>query len=105
MTFSDSTGLEIRNPTDVQIRSALADLNAQGDGESFAILAGDTGYVQVAGDPAAGFIVEYQEGGPDRQYQSKRADYSVEEVAAMMIAYRDGLVQWSEVGEWSKLTW
>jgi hypothetical protein len=108
MKLSLSTGAEFTNPSDDQIRDALGALSVERDGEGFAILGpleSEMTYVQVSGDPTLGFDLEYQEGSVSEHYRAAREDYSLDEIVAVLIAFRDGEVVWSEVGDFSKITW
>lgn len=97
-------GEPIRNPTDDQIRRQLSSRATESDEPTFAILAREEmTYVQVALEADAGFVLEYQEGELARHFQSDRRDLRLEEVIEAFIAYRDGTVDWSRYGSWSRL--
>jgi len=101
-----SSGKKIANPTDAQIRAALEELDVQRDGEGFAILArSPRTYVQVSGDAARGFDLEYQVDSVRQHYRARRTDYALDEVVAVLAAYRDGAERWDEVGEFERITW
>ena len=100
------SGEKIANPTDAQIRAALEELDVQRDGEGFAILArSPMTYVQVSGDAARGFDLEYQVDSVREHYRARRTDYALDEVVAVLAAYRDGAERWDEVGEFERITW
>jgi hypothetical protein len=101
-----SSGTEIKDPSDEDIRNALESLNIERDGEGFAILApAEMTYIQVGGDSKIGFDLEYQEGSTDEHYRAKREDYTLNEVVKILIAFRDGNVRWEEVGDFERITW
>lgn len=104
--LSLSSGKEIRNPTDAEIRAALASLNVRRDGEGFAILGPtEMTYLQVGGDQQSGFDMEYQEGSVRDHFRAARTDFSLDEIVAAMQAYRDGKIEWSNYGAFSRITW
>ncbi|MDY0171028.1 MAG: hypothetical protein RBS80_31095 [Thermoguttaceae bacterium] len=106
MRLSISNGTEIIGPSDEQIREALSSLDVGRDGEGFAILgASDMAYVQVGGDSELGFDIEYQEGRVSAHYRAVREDYTLDDVVAVLIAYRDGNIDWAEIGEFRRITW
>ena len=106
MILSLSNGTEIHSPSDEQIRRSLSELNFERDGEGFAILGlSKTTYVQVSGDPVIGFDLEYQTGSASNHYRAAREDYSLDEAVAVLVAYRDGEVTWSKVGDFTKIAW
>lgn len=106
MTLSLSNGTELLNPSYDQVREALSTLNVARDGEGFAILGpSEMTYVQVSGDPQIGFDIEYQEGSVTEHYRAAREDYSLDETVDVLIAYRDGVIEWSEVGDFAKISW
>lgn len=97
-----SSGASLRDPRDDEIRAALAGLESDG----FAILEFDEmTYCQVAGDAAAGFAMECQDGDVDKHYRAVREDFSLDEVVAALCAYRDGHVNWDDYGQWEQITW
>ncbi|NLE57132.1 MAG: hypothetical protein GX616_02140 [Planctomycetes bacterium] len=106
VTLTLSSGTEIKDPSDEQIRAALKSLDVKRDGEGFAILArSDMTYVQVSGDAKTGFDLEYQEETVDQHYRAEREDYPLDEVVRVLIAYRDGTVRWAGIGHFAKITW
>lgn len=90
MTLDVCGDKKLTNPSDAQIRAGLATLDEK-QNDAFAVL-GPTGmtYVQVAGDQKAGFLLEYQEGSLKAHYRAKGPKLSLDQVAAIFIAYRDG---------------
>lgn len=101
-----SSGDEIENPTDHDIRDALRRLDIDRDGEAFAILERDEmTYVQVGGDSTRGFDAEYQDGDVARHYRAEREDFTLDEIVQMLGDYRDGDIDWSAYGDWSRITW
>ena len=101
-----SNGTEIEDPSDEDIRNALASLSVERDGEGFAVLApAEMTYVQISGDSRIGFGLEYQEGSTDEHYRAKREDYTLDEIVKILIAFRDGNVRWEDVGDFERITW
>ena len=106
MVLKLSYGDRVADPTDARIREALARLDVGRDGEGFAILNRDQmTYIQVSGDKAMGFDMEYQLGSIEEHYRAKREDFTLEEVVRALGEYRDGTIDWSDYGEWSRITW
>lgn len=106
VTLILSSDEKIANPTDEQIREALSGLNVGRDGEGFAILERDEmTYMQVSGDQTIGFDMEYQNGDVQKHYRAKRRDFTADEVARALAEYRDGRIDWSDYGQWSRITW
>ena len=106
MKLSLSNGTELLSPSDDQIRKALNSLNVERDGEGFAVLGpSDMTYVQVSGDASIGFDIEYQEESASEHYRAAREDYSLDEIVTVLIAYRDGQIGWSGIGDFRKITW
>jgi len=88
------------------IRSSLAGVDVDRDGEGFAILSHDKiTYVQVSGDPTRGFDAEYQEGDISKHYRAENESFSLDDAANIMTEYLEGDVEWEEYGKWSKITW
>jgi hypothetical protein len=106
MKLSLSSGEEVVNPADDAIRAALQALDVQRDGEGFAILGvTEMTYVQVSGDAARGFDLEYQDGAVAQHYRALRQDYTLDEIVAVFADYRDGTIDWSQYGEFEKISW
>ncbi len=100
-----SSGVKVTDPSDEQIRTLLGRFNVGRDGEGFAIFEKDgSTYMQVGGDKTRGFDMEYQEGDVDKHYRAEREDFSLDEVVRAMIGYRDGNINWSDYGLWSRIT-
>jgi len=105
VTLTLSSGQEMTDPSDDELREGLAALDVEGDGEGFAILArSDLTYVQVSGDQSIGFYMEYQEGGTDRHFRAVREDFSLDEVVATFADYRDGGLEWWRGKDWEQIS-
>ncbi len=92
----------IDNPSDSEIRRTLETLGTQPD--SYIILEQDQmTYLQAAGDPATGFVLEYQEGSTDRHFQSRKTDLPLDVVAEAFSQYRQGIPDWRVRIEFEKL--
>ena len=106
MKLTTSSGAKIVSPSDEQIREALSALDMGRDDEGWAILEQtEMDYVQVSGDRASGFAMEYQTGDTDRHYLAARKNVSLEQVVRAFVEYRDGTIDWSAYGDWSRITW
>jgi hypothetical protein len=107
MILNLSSGSQVANPTDDQIREFLGRLNVRRDGEGFAILGPEEGesYVQVSGDKTIGFDMEYQEGDVTKHYRAKRNDFKLDDVVRAFTEYRDGTIDWGKYGDWERITW
>lgn len=89
------------NPTEEQILTGLDSID--GDECNFAILSSDDmTYVQTAGDPAIGFVLEYQKGSLAKHYRVKNQELSLDEIKKAFIAYSKGDVSWIDTYEWEK---
>ena len=93
------------NPTDEQIREVLTDLNVDRDGVGWAGLGrSDTIFFQVKGDKYFKFVMEYQDGDGKQHYRSAREDFELETAVQAFADYRDGTIDWSDYGEWNRMT-
>lgn len=90
------------SPTADQIETELHKLD--GDGNSFAILGLDgLTYLQTAGGPSTGFVLEYQEGDTTQHFQSMREDYPITFVVKMFQAYAQSDESWRTMVEWKPM--
>jgi len=106
MTLTTSSGGKIVNPSDEQIRAALSALDVGRDDEGWAILEQtEMDYIQVSGDQASGFAMEYQTSDTDRHYRAARENFSLEQVVRAFADYRDGKIDYSAYGDWTRITW
>jgi hypothetical protein len=84
----------ITDPSDADIREALAELDEEKN-DAFAILmAGELTYIQTGGDRRSGFFVEYQAGSLDEHFTSTDTNISLDDVAGLFIAYGNGEANW-----------
>ncbi|MCA9758835.1 MAG: hypothetical protein KDA27_23780 [Candidatus Eisenbacteria bacterium] len=60
-------------------------------------------YVQTAGDPDDGFLLEYQEGSLDQHFQSVRQDLPLETVEKTFQMYLVNDSSWKSGAEWAPL--
>ena len=82
-------GADLEDPSEAQIEAALRAL--PGGLDSFAILArNDQHYIQAAGGPADGFVLEYRDGKEAEHYRSSRTGLSPDEAVAAFLSYRRG---------------
>jgi hypothetical protein len=106
MKLTTSSGAKIVNPSDEQIREALSVLGVGRDDEGWAVLMQtEMDYVQVSGDRTSGFAMEYQTGDTDRHYRAARENFALEQVVRAFADYRDGTIDYSAYGDWSRITW
>lgn len=81
MILAASSSREIVDPNAAQIRQALSALDVSASGAGWAILArSEMTYLQVSGDKACGFDMEYQEGDLENHYRAIRENFEFEEV-------------------------
>jgi hypothetical protein len=103
MRLETESGLVIENPTDEQIRDALAGLNGQEYGRNtFATLTrGDNplAYMQTAGGPKE-FTIEYREG--EKQYGTPD-DVAYENAVRLFESYNRNDEAWRTMVEWPEL--
>ena len=89
----------IPSPTDGQIREAVGSLDACTT-YAFLILDRDARHsMEVSGDAREGFEIEHYEGSTGRRYRAT-GDFDVEQVAALLIAYRDAAAGWCDEARW-----
>ena len=92
----------IPSPTDAQIREAVGSLDACTT-YAFLILDRDARHsMEVSGDAREGFEVEHYEGSRGRRYRAT-GDLGLEQVVALLIAYRDAAPDWREAAQWEEL--
>ncbi|MHC4591664.1 MAG: hypothetical protein ACYS8L_03095 [Planctomycetota bacterium] len=95
----------IVNPSDEDIRAALAGFDAAA-GDAFLILSSDDmTYMQAGGDRNVGFDLEYQEGSMDQHFRATRNDIPLTEVLQVLIEYRDGRTEWKGRFDFERITW
>ncbi len=90
----------IDNPTANEIGAALASLNTEGN--SFAVLEVTDGtYIQTALQSDGDYIVEYQDGSPDRHYQAVCRD--IARISAAFQAYAVDDEAWKSAFAWRRI--
>jgi uncharacterized protein DUF3592 len=98
MELTTEDGTVIRDCTTSQLRAALAKLGARGNG--YAILAdAPEHYIQVAGNDAEGFVVEYREGSEENHHASIATNLPREQIVEVMTAYL-GRASWKGMIAW-----
>lgn len=103
--LTTSSGDEFNMPDAETIRRVIDTLPLPDDGFSFLILdRGPDGdhFVQAAGNPAEGFILEYQEGGIKAHYECTKEGLSAEQVFSIFKAYSEQAPEWKAQVEWRK---
>jgi hypothetical protein len=104
--LSTSSGDEIVDPNDEQIRQALSTLDVGSDGLGWAILSrSEMTYLQASGDKKSRFKMEYQKGDIDNHFRAAREDFELEEVVRVFAEYRDRKIDWSAYGDWDRIKW
>jgi len=104
LTLTSSSDDRVVSPTDKQIYATLSALDDKRD--SWAILGrSEMTYLQVSGDKAVGFVMEYQEGDVTNHYRAVREDFPLEEVVQAFSEYRAGTINWAAYGDWDRITW
>jgi hypothetical protein len=95
------TGRSIEDPSASQIASELAAL--AGGVDSFAILSHDElTYIQTAGGPSEGLILEYQQGSTDQHFRSARNDLPISTVTRAFQLYAEHDSSWRSVAAWER---
>ena len=99
--LTTSSGKEFLMPDAELIRKVILELPVGDD--SFAIL--EKGYdgvhfVQTAGSAAEGFILEYQDGGPQLHYQCDEGNLDSQQVIAVFQAYARADPRWNAAHTW-----
>ena len=91
-------GTVIRDIGRSELQAALGKLGSSDNG--YAILeAAPEHYIQVAGNDAEGFVVEYREGSEENHHSSIATDLPREKIVELMTAYLDrgswkGMIAW-----------
>jgi hypothetical protein len=92
----------IPSPTDAQIRDAVGSLDACTT-YAFLILDRDArNSMEVSGDAREGFEIEHYEGSKGRRYRAL-GDFGLEQVVALLIAYRDAAAGWRDTARWEEV--
>jgi len=93
------------DPSDADIRSALGALDA-GSGDAFLVLgATEMTYIQASGHRKRGFDLEYQDGSTDRHFRATNENFTIDDVAELLIAYRNGDYGWKGKFAFERVTW
>lgn len=99
MNLETSAGQKLANPSASQIAEQLATLPA-GVG-SFAILLRDElTYIETAGAPSEGFILEYQDGSIEEHYRSTEENLPLSTVTNVFQLYAVGDPSWPSLATW-----
>jgi hypothetical protein len=94
---------KIKNPTPAQIRQELKGL---GGDNSFAIYeksGSGLSFMQTAGGPDEGFVLEYQAGSVDSHFACTNTALSVEEVVQAFVWYATGDDRWRSELPWEPI--
>lgn len=99
MKLETGTGRTIVGPSASQIAEELAAL--PGGTDSFAILSRNPlTYIQTAGSPSEGFVLEYQEGSVGRHYPSVDGNLPLSSVTKAFQLYAAEDAGWRSVVQW-----
>ncbi|MEM7411118.1 MAG: hypothetical protein AAF430_12855 [Myxococcota bacterium] len=91
------------DPTPDQVSTALRHLGDLDD--AFAILSrSELHYVQTAGDPDSGYLLEYQLGSTDRHFRSVNHEVTLDTTEGVFLAYLAGDEGWADPIEWEPET-
>lgn len=102
-TLDISGNYTIQNPTEADIRRALAGLDNQKDASFLVLSASQMTYIQVGGDAKAGFDLEYQEGDAQHHYRAV-GNVTADLVARAMVSYLNGTDDWKKAVKWERMT-
>jgi hypothetical protein len=92
----------IPSPTDAQVREAVGSLDACTT-YAFLILDRDARHsMEISGDAREGFQIEHYEGSRGRRYRAV-GDFGLEQVVALLIAYRDAASGWHAMARWEEV--
>jgi hypothetical protein len=101
MDLTTGAGVAVSDPSAAQIAEVLAAL--PGGMDSFAILAeSELSYMQAAGGPTDGFVLEYQAGSIEQHYWSARDDLPLSTVTQAFQLYATGDESWQQLATWEK---
>jgi hypothetical protein len=91
-------------PSDAQIREAVLSLDACTT-YAFLILDRDArNSMEVSGDAREGFEIEHYEGVKGRRYRAAGDfNFTAEQVAALLIAYRNSAPGWRDAVKWEEV--
>jgi hypothetical protein len=106
MILTVSGDVTIEDPTDHDIRAALESFEARNveDSNAFVILSQDDWtYIQSGGYKGIGFDLEFQEGDLDHHYRATREDFTLDDIASILSAYRAGNPEWKDMAQWKRL--
>lgn len=99
MRLTTGTGVKADDPGPDQIREVLRGLPSQGD--NFAIYERDSmTYVQVVGDVAGGFLVEYQLGSTSRHYRAADTAVPLDGAVEIMASFANGDDRYLSMQTW-----
>jgi len=100
LEFDDGCTRDDVTPDEV----ALALRQYRWGSDGFAILGVDQmTYLQAAGSPKDGFIVEHQEGSIKKHYQSAGDAVALDDVAALFASYARGDDVWRTALQWNRI--
>lgn len=90
-----------QNPRPETIQIQLMSLD--GEGDSFALISKGDQYVQTAGGPEAGFILEYQDGSITNHWRASIETLSGNEIINVFQQFAENDDSWRNDYEWEKL--
>lgn len=102
-----ATGKRLESPETADIVAALQLLLRNPHDERFALMlrpgGGEQDYMQAAGEPTGGWVLEYRDGSPNQHFQSIDDALPLERVAAAFYSYGNGDPSWQQAFEWRRL--
>ena len=117
MTWQEDTEQAPRQPKESPVELTLEsgrviadvaedDILASIEGEEFAILSADSNtYIQCAeqGEPPYEYVLEYQDGAPNRHYQAVDGPITLDRVVAAFVKYLRRDSSWRSDFRWEKM--
>lgn len=99
MNLSVEDGRSFDSPNAEAIDAALCELD--GERNSYSILSvSDSVYIQTAGSPAKGFVIEYRDGEGSGQMGTVHKDLPISRVVPVFQKYAAGDASWKVGLEW-----
>lgn len=99
MNLETDAGRKLANPSASQIAEELEALSGRAD--SYAILSRDErSYIQAAGGPSEGFLLEYQEGSIEQHYRSTQSNLPLTTVTNAFQLYAADDSSWRSLVPW-----
>jgi hypothetical protein len=92
-------GPVLENPDGEAIARAMHDAPS-----GYAILSkAEESYIQSAGDPSEGYVLEYQDGSSANHYRATNKPIALDHVIAAFQSYATGAEEWKSWFDWEKM--